>query len=255
MSDKKITPEQIKSARKHFGLTQKQAANLINVELRSWQRYESNEREMSASLFELFNIKAKELKEKSYFSFKDLAILKLGGRHPQSVSGLTNAQDGKIFLLPSMPPAASFDYELTKETRSIFDLTFGFHLKTYFYVLANLFVTRDVIEEKEIINDLEVILGLTIKRIMKFQAQVKNSAKEDWKNLNDISLQVLKLVEVKTGTCDKVISNYNYFIASNIAYALNNMDLRDHFINLLENMQEWQDLCKSSFSYILSNID
>lgn len=56
------TPAQIRAAREAAGLTQEQAAELVYVGLRAWQRYEdareSTEwRPMHPSMWELFNIK------------------------------------------------------------------------------------------------------------------------------------------------------------------------------------------------------
>jgi len=51
------TPEEIKQARKDAGLTQTQAAALIDKTLSAWQRWEYGQRRMDTALFELFNIK------------------------------------------------------------------------------------------------------------------------------------------------------------------------------------------------------
>jgi DNA (cytosine-5)-methyltransferase 1 len=53
----KPTPQQIKQARKEAGLTQKQAGELVHVEVRTWQKWEYGERPMSAAVWELFNLK------------------------------------------------------------------------------------------------------------------------------------------------------------------------------------------------------
>lgn len=43
-----------RAARKKAGLTQQQSADLIGVHIRSWQRWESGEHEMSPGLLEMF---------------------------------------------------------------------------------------------------------------------------------------------------------------------------------------------------------
>lgn len=52
-----ITPEEIKRVRLASGLTQTQAAELVHVTLRSWQRYEAGEKRIHPAMWELFLIK------------------------------------------------------------------------------------------------------------------------------------------------------------------------------------------------------
>lgn len=54
-------PVEIIAARAEAGLTQEQASKLIYVTLSSWRKYESGDRRMPASAWELFRIKAKIL--------------------------------------------------------------------------------------------------------------------------------------------------------------------------------------------------
>jgi putative transcriptional regulator len=51
-------PEQIIAARTAAKLTQTAAAELVSVTLRAWQYWEAGDREMSAAMWELFQIKA-----------------------------------------------------------------------------------------------------------------------------------------------------------------------------------------------------
>ncbi len=51
------TPTQVKSARQDAGLTQTAAAAVIYKKLRTWQQWESGDRQMDEALWELFNIK------------------------------------------------------------------------------------------------------------------------------------------------------------------------------------------------------
>ena len=51
------TPEQIKNARLAAKMTQKQAAETLYINLKSWQKYESGDRSMYPAFFELFLIK------------------------------------------------------------------------------------------------------------------------------------------------------------------------------------------------------
>ena len=51
------TPRQIKQTRTEAGLTQQQAADMVMVTKRAWQYYEAGQREMSAAVWELFNLK------------------------------------------------------------------------------------------------------------------------------------------------------------------------------------------------------
>ena len=49
-----------RDARKKAGLTQQQSADLLGVHLRSWQRWESGEHEMSPAYLEMFEFLSKE---------------------------------------------------------------------------------------------------------------------------------------------------------------------------------------------------
>ena len=49
-----------RAARKKAGLTQQQSADLIGVNIRSWQRWESGEHEMPLGLLEAFLLLSKE---------------------------------------------------------------------------------------------------------------------------------------------------------------------------------------------------
>lgn len=51
------TPDEVKIAREAAGLTQVEAARLIYVTERAWQRYEAGERQMPAGYWELFLLK------------------------------------------------------------------------------------------------------------------------------------------------------------------------------------------------------
>lgn len=55
--EKIITPEMVLSARTTANLTQKEAAGLVYVDERSWQRWESGDRKMNRNVYELFLIK------------------------------------------------------------------------------------------------------------------------------------------------------------------------------------------------------
>jgi len=48
---------EISAARVRLGLTQQEAADLLYLTLRAWQRYEYGERRMHPALWELFKIK------------------------------------------------------------------------------------------------------------------------------------------------------------------------------------------------------
>ena len=57
----KITSEMIIEARKIAGLTQKQSAKLVCVDERTWQRWESGDRNMARGLFKLYLIETKQM--------------------------------------------------------------------------------------------------------------------------------------------------------------------------------------------------
>lgn len=55
--EKEIRPEMVLKARKEAKLTQKEASILVYVDERTWQRWESGDRKMHKSIYELFLIK------------------------------------------------------------------------------------------------------------------------------------------------------------------------------------------------------
>ena len=60
MKDLDITSQLIKKKREKSGLTQKQSADLVYVDLRTWQKWEYGERKINKAAFELFCIKTKQ---------------------------------------------------------------------------------------------------------------------------------------------------------------------------------------------------
>ena len=58
----KPTPQQLKQTRKEAGLTQTQAADVLNKTLRTWQYWESGTVPMDPNLYELFIMKLENMK-------------------------------------------------------------------------------------------------------------------------------------------------------------------------------------------------
>ncbi len=54
--DTTVSPEEIKKARIITGSTQAQAADLLEVDIRTWRRWENGERKMPRYAFRLFVI-------------------------------------------------------------------------------------------------------------------------------------------------------------------------------------------------------
>ena len=52
-----MTPEEIKEARFRAGLTLREAADLVRVNIRTWQKWEAGERSMHPAFWELFTLK------------------------------------------------------------------------------------------------------------------------------------------------------------------------------------------------------
>lgn len=55
-----MTPDDIKTARLKAGMTQQEAADLMRVHRRTWQRWESGKRETYPAYLEMFPILSKE---------------------------------------------------------------------------------------------------------------------------------------------------------------------------------------------------
>lgn len=60
MSCDRPTPDQIRASREAAGITQREAAGLVCVESRTWQRWESGDRGMPPGIWKLFRIEAGE---------------------------------------------------------------------------------------------------------------------------------------------------------------------------------------------------
>ena len=58
-----MNPDIIKKLRESLSLSTTEAARIVYVSERNWRRWESGDRQMPAAAWELFQIKAKELKE------------------------------------------------------------------------------------------------------------------------------------------------------------------------------------------------
>jgi DNA-binding transcriptional regulator YiaG len=56
------TPAEIRAARKAVGLTQTQAGEMVYVALRTWQHWEFGDSQMHPAIWELFRLKAGQLK-------------------------------------------------------------------------------------------------------------------------------------------------------------------------------------------------
>lgn len=54
------TPEEIRAARSHAGLTQREAAALVHATVSAWEDWEQGRRRMHPGLWELFRLKVKE---------------------------------------------------------------------------------------------------------------------------------------------------------------------------------------------------
>ncbi|WP_218837709.1 helix-turn-helix domain-containing protein [Gilliamella sp. Nev5-1] len=57
LGENSVSAEKVLNARKAAGLTQKQSANLVYVDERTWARWEAGDRKMNKNIYELFLIK------------------------------------------------------------------------------------------------------------------------------------------------------------------------------------------------------
>lgn len=57
-------PYLIKHTRNHYGLTQKQCADLVYSSLNAWTKWEAGARKMHPAFWELFLIKVKNIQDK-----------------------------------------------------------------------------------------------------------------------------------------------------------------------------------------------
>jgi len=59
-----MTPEEIRSIRRHMGLTQEEAAHMIGVHPRTWRKWECDERSISPAVERLLGLMTRGLTEK-----------------------------------------------------------------------------------------------------------------------------------------------------------------------------------------------
>ena len=125
------------------------------------------------------NKKAREDRNKKggsltpYFSFSDLAVVKLGGSNPQGVSQLVSRQGGRNYLLPSMPPkfaSQKFPTISMKQT-TIFNSTLQYYCRFGFRLLFDMIkAENNTVEQRDNRKDaLDIILTLLFRFVRHIQ--------------------------------------------------------------------------------------
>ena len=122
----------------------------------------------------------KDVKHQPYFSFHDLAVVKLGGSNPQGVSQLTSSQGGRNFLLPSMPPKFQKSQfpSISKQQETIFNNALQYFCRFGFKLLFDIVESpKNIVEERDDRKDaFAVILSL----LLKFARYIQTTQPAGW---------------------------------------------------------------------------
>ncbi|MCO6536450.1 MAG: type I-F CRISPR-associated protein Csy1 [Gilliamella sp.] len=124
--------------------------------------------------------KKKDVEHQPYFSFHDLAVVKLGGSNPQGVSQLTSSQGGRNFLLPSMPPIFQKSQfpSISKQQETIFNNALQYFCRFGFKLLFDMVeAPKNIVEERDDRKDaFAVILSL----LLKFARYIQTTQPAGW---------------------------------------------------------------------------
>lgn len=119
--------------------------------------------------------------QQPYFSFHDLAIVKLGGSNPQGVSQLVSRQVGRNFLLPSVPPqySATRLFNIKQDDKTIFSK------KLYNYCKKGFEVLFDVVKKSK--NNIHVrnkrkyeAFSEILKQLLNIASQIQTMYPAGW---------------------------------------------------------------------------
>lgn len=126
--------------------------------------------------------------QSTYFSFNDLAIVKLGGSNAQNASQLIGSQIGRNFLLPSIPPkfTPSESFKIGLWQKSIFGKAFKYHvrfgLKIFFDMIE---ASRNTVKERDLRKDaLSIILTILLRSAKNIQQTLPAGWSRDYKELD-----------------------------------------------------------------------
>ncbi|MFQ0999481.1 type I-F CRISPR-associated protein Csy1 [Gilliamella sp. BG6] len=132
------------------------------------------------------NKNARELRRKKdveyqpYFSFHDLAVVKLGGSNAQNASQLIGSQMGRNFLLPSMPPIFQKSQfpSISKQQETIFNNALQYFCRFGFKLLFDMVeAPKNIVEERDDRKDaFAVILSL----LLKFARYIQTTQPAGW---------------------------------------------------------------------------
>jgi CRISPR-associated protein Csy1 len=124
--------------------------------------------------------KKKDVEYQSYFSFHDLAVVKLGGSNAQNASQLIGSQMGRNFLLPSMPPKFQKSQfpSISKQQETIFNNALQYFCRFGFKLLFDMVESpKNIVEERDDRKDaFTVILSL----LLKFARHIQTTQPAGW---------------------------------------------------------------------------
>ena len=115
-----------------------------------------------------------------YFTFHELAVVKLGGSNPQGVGQLTSKQGGRNFLLPSMPPKFEQSrfpsINLNKE--NVFDHSLQYFCRFGFRLLFDIVdAPKNVIKRR---GDRKDAFAVILTLLLKFARHIQTSMPAGW---------------------------------------------------------------------------
>ncbi|MWN90105.1 type I-F CRISPR-associated protein Csy1 [Gilliamella sp. Pra-s65] len=122
----------------------------------------------------------KDIEHNSYFSFNELAVLKLGGTKPLNVGQLNQLQNGRNFLLPSMPPKFEKSQfpSIGKQQETIFNHSLQYFCRFGFKLLFDMVkAPKNIVEERDNRKD---AFDSILKGLFQFARHIQMTMPAGW---------------------------------------------------------------------------
>lgn len=122
----------------------------------------------------------KDVQHNSYFTFKDIAILKLGGTKPLNVSQLNQFQIGRNYLLPSLPPKFEKSQfpSIRKQQKTIFSKSLQYFCRDGFKLLFE--VVQSPINVVEVRDKRKKAFNEILQGVFQFVRHIQTTMPVGW---------------------------------------------------------------------------
>lgn len=130
----------------------------------------------------------KDVEHNSYFSINDLAVVKLGGTKPLNVSQLNQLQNGRNYLLPSIPPKFKQSQfpSIGKQQKTIFNHSLQYLCRFGFQLLFDMVeAPNNIVEERDNRKD---AFELILNGLLQFANHIQTTLPAGWSRESFIDL-------------------------------------------------------------------